>query len=478
MPHSDINSSKSVTPNKLYIASMYFFIPLNGLASEYRQAFKDARHPINAPAYIQATDFSCNYLKLENKAQIFYFNSRSWDFQECIQRKIILTPHIFHYNPNKTSSNSLYFLVIETVVDKTFAKKPACVKNFCTANDLVCLIKGLYECDRKGPSFPATDPYLYHRTWLESLVSRIEGKKISAKRRAGISFRNAITELITVDIENLNIDLYEKQFADKYYQSGNDNPESSIITEYYRRLCYGILSGNDNYINIHTEALGSLLGKGYSNNYTEATYALPTSIVFIKKHYPFKAHSDTDIEERIKPTKLENIQYIHEMCGALYMKMQFKKARKLYYSGRSSKIKEALFKLAGMMGTKQFRVMEADKRAEYIFNSLGIKEEYEQIKDRGNLLADSINIKYSTRINLGVAILTVMTVLIGLTQIFQNINSKDMICHCNPCKHSTFTEVCSYETIILLLILICLIIITCFTGYHVFKKRKNTEEDF
>ncbi len=397
---------------------MYFFIPLEKLSKEYIDKIQNTKDEIKAPDYIQNAGFVCKYLDLSKSESIsdqeFIYKSLDPDNGESISRKINLHPFLFQFYPDKTQRKGIPFLVIRTSINKKFTDSPTSTdtltSDLCTEYDVIMLRQSLLKPNGQGAYFHRDDKKYNHREWLENIVNLIEESPINEDRKKHISFFNSITDICTTSIDKEQVNNYEEAFTNEYYCANINNIR---ITNDDRRFCYGILTGNENYMRVPKTELDVILKEGYSNNITEHTFAVPKSIVFIKKHHPFPNASRISV----MPESLCFIQYIHEMCGCLYIDRQLKQTRQLFRSKESAKIKSALSSLAETLGTKLFRITEADHRAEYIYSAFGLRDEYERLKERGNLLADALNIKYSRRNNLVLIALTILTILIGLLQI-------------------------------------------------------------
>ena len=413
--HKDGNQ---VRKKNLFVVSMYFFIPLERLSKEYIDKIQNTKDEIKAPDYIQNAGFVCKYLDLSKSESIsdqeFIYKSLDPENGESISRKINLHPFLFQFYPDKTQRKGIPFLVIRTSINKKFTDSPTSTdtltSDLCTEYDVIMLRQSLLKPNGQGAYFHRDDKKYNHREWLENIVNLIEESPINEDRKKHISFFNSITDICTTSIDKEQVNNYEEAFTNEYYCANINNIR---ITNDDRRFCYGILTGNENYMRVPKTELDAILKEGYSNNITEHTFAVPKSIVFIKKHHPFPNASRISV----MPESLCFIQYIHEMCGCLYIDRQLKQTRQLFRSKESAKIKSALSSLAETLGTKLFRITEADHRAEYIYSAFGLRDEYERLKERGNLLADALNIKYSRRNNLVLIALTILTILIGLLQI-------------------------------------------------------------
>lgn len=466
---------------KVFIASMFFFIPLKNLCGKYKLAFKNSRNEIEPPDYMQDAGFACNYLDLTKKQfgkeQSFYYNSRNEVFGCELRRMIKCSPYILHYNPDRNSSRGMFFLLLSITIDKMFPVEEGSLPQFslCTEDDLVSLRKAFYEPDKLGPYYPANDPVRFHRSWMQELVCEIEGGRSGIQRSRNVKFENCISEVCVADIKELNLSTLEEQFASAF-KSQENNPICRPTVE-DQIFCYGLLVGNDNYRRLKADDTNIPLPGGYSNNFTEVTYALFNNIVFLKKHHPFTIHDEKDEHVVVKPTELKHIQYIHEMCGLLYIETRLNKVKQLIKSERSFKIKEAISILAENMGTRLYKVQEIDKRAEYIYNAFGIREEFDRIKEQGNMLADAVNIKYSVRTNIWMIVLTAITVIVGILSLFDVKAVFDTITNIN----STMNEAIqlTYTNVFLLLILACLVFICASIVIQmVTSKKKRGDEDY
>lgn len=169
------------------------------------------------------------------------------------------------------------------------------------------------------------------------------------------------------------------------------------------------------------------------------------------------------------------------MCGCLYIDRQLKRLRNIFQTKRSLSIRKGLSSMAGILGTKLFRITEASHRAEYIAQAFGLKEEYERLKERGNILADSIDIKYSRLNNASIMILTILTVIIGAVQI---VLSKSTINSATNYFSDTKTLTTMTQTslittnLLLLLILINVVVLTCFVVSHLTRNNRKDNELF
>lgn len=360
--------------------------------------------------------------------------------------------------------------MIGTTINKVFEDGES--EEVCTDLDIVMLKQALLKDDPTGAYYPKDDPILHHREWLIKLVENIEGNNVAEKRKKHISFLNSITEISTTAVDD--IENYDKEFIKGYYGAITKN---EYITFKDKQLCYGILTGNDNYARLPESEVLAVLKKGYSNNKTEISFAVPKSIVFLKKHYPFPVNPSFDIEKvsSIAPEEIIFIQYIHEMCGCLYIDRQLDRLSRLFETGRSAKIKKGLSIMSKIIGTKLFRITEAEKRAEYIYELFGLREEYENLKERGILLADAIDIKYSKFSNFSIISLTILTVLIGFAQISnKNQNTITDISNHNIMIANDFT----LTNYLLILILISLVTITCLIAFHITRNRRKDDDLF
>ena len=464
---------------------MFFFIPLKDLCRKYKLAFKNSRNEIEAPEYMQDAGFACNYLDLTKKQfrkdQCFYYKSRIEKSNTELQRMITCYPYILHYNPDRNSSKGMFFLLVSVTIDKTFPVEDGILNtdSLCTEDDLINLRKALYGPDGYGPYYPAKDPVKFHRSWLQDLVCEIEGVKPGGQRCRQIKFENCISEVCVADLNELDFSRLEEQFAQDF--KSKDNIEKCRPDDGDRIFCYSLLVGNDNYSRLETTDKNIPLPDGYSNNCTEVTYALFNNIVFLKKHHPFTIHDKEEECVPVKPTELRHIQYIHEMCGLLYIEAKLNRVKRLIKSERSFKIKEAISALAENMGTRLYKVQEIDKRAEYIYNAFGIRDEFDLIKEQGNLLADAVNIKYSVRTNVWMIVLTAITVIVGILSLFdvKAVTKEGSETITNIHNAMIESTQLTYTNIFLLLILVCLVIIcTAIVMQMVSSKKKRNDEDY
>lgn len=83
----------------------------------------------------------------------------------------------------------------------------------------------------------------------------------------------------------------------------------------------------------------------------------------------------------------------------------------------ASAIKEAIGNIASDIIQRPFGVQELTGKTTYIYEAMGINEDFDAVRRIGELKAEAANIRNTQRLNWIVAALTAATVLIGILQL-------------------------------------------------------------
>ena len=413
----------------IFMASMYFFIPLERISNSYLRSTQLEYNEISKPAFVRNSDARCVFANIPfcNSDSLFHYSY--WTANRTpkeITRHIHIKAYLLNYRSAYNCQREMPLLMIGTTIDKLYpvgnltGNVQSFLDNICTEDDLVNLKRaftaheGLISDNSPAHSF---------QVWLKKLLSRIEGRK----ERNYINMLHSI-----VDVKGLGLDIsqiskkseLDNLFTNQYYHA-NISPTNTIIIPSvsqtlggdYRAFAYGLLFGNTNYDRVPPKEIASIFKLAYSNNVSEVTVSAPKSIVFIHTHYPFR-HCTKEHPQEGFDCKFRDVQNIYEMCEAIYAERRICIMRHSLSLTNASTIIETQLNLARYMERDLFQLVEMDRKVDYIFEALGINDQFATLKEMVEMAAKSSEIKMSTRLNYLAIVIAVLSSSFALIQLF------------------------------------------------------------
>lgn len=436
----------------VYVASAYAFIHLD--INMYEGKFEQIR-AYEAERYNNAI---CEYLDM-GVAQEFYYSYKHNGDEYT--RKVGLKAYILRYI---YQSFAHYYLVVGTGINKVFDRTNP--QDLCTEQDIVQLRKTFYLQGNEGFHYPDQRPTIYFfPDWLNEQV-----KNVSGVNPKGLFDRHFIVNVVGVNTstnvkttKDLDENFYDAFTCESYQPLDNVIPECD-------RWAYGLIFGNDNYIRVPDQQVRQVISIPFSNNITERTYAGYKSIVSIRSHYHC-SFKDNPYHGNLYGIDLPHAHNIAEICHIMHIKRQSQRVRAMFDHSSASEIRTALGDIAVLIDFKPTGLRELDGKFEYISRTMGINRRFANLRQMGTLIADANNIKNTNILNSWMAVLTSVTVLVGL---FQLINSQYTN---NTTTMPTFNNICAQIGVLVLILLglaLCVSIIVL-AVYQIKSHSKITE---
>ena len=408
------------------MAQTHFFFPLKKVGRNARQSLNKQGIPIPLSFTTQRCTMNARFMFIEEHA--FYYASQTAPNVECF-RKVTLRAYLLSYRLSSEDKVE-YFLVVGTSIDKCFEESYAralpnepnqCfVSRLCTEDDLARLQETLRRQDNDGLFYPLHDPTLNFRQWVNNTAENLTGKPTeyhlpehSAVHVRGIQQNLAgITTKAQLDATFNNI-FYSLQAPLDFSQEWRGD---------YTRLAIALMYGNGNMYNISRRQVRAFQSHEFSNNRHELTYAGKDGIVFLQSHYPFNISSADEQAKIVKtwPTDLVDVQNVYEMCMALSMQRRLNKVSAQLDSNTKSRIRTTLAKLAHLMGKQYINVRDLNHKYHFILEQMGITAAFNHVRIRGELLADTYQLRLSRRTNYIILLFTISAFALAALQIIQN----------------------------------------------------------
>lgn len=374
----------------------------------------------------QRCTMNARFMFIEEHA--FYYASQTAPNVECF-RKVTLRAYLLSYRLSSEDKVE-YFLVVGTSIEKCFEESYAralpnepnqCfVSRRCTEDDLARLQEALRRQDNDGLFYPLHDPTLNFRQWVNNIAVNLTGKPAechmpehSAVHVRGVQHNLAgITTKTQLDATFNNI-FYSLQAPLDFSQEWRGD---------YTRLAIALMYGNGNMCNISRRQVRAFQSHEFSNNRHEITYAGKDGIVFFQSHYPFNISSVQEQAQIVKtwPKDLVDVQNVYEMCMALSMLRRLDKVDAQLDSNTKSRIRTTLAKLAHLMGKQYINVRDLNHKYHFILEQMGITTAFNHVRIRGELLADTYQLRLSRRTNYIILLFTISAFALAALQIIQN----------------------------------------------------------
>ena len=404
----------------IFMASMYFFVPINKVKLSKHYTFK----PIECESLFQYVSSTCSYCEVSEKNQDFYFNSVV-DSNSLRERKIQAMVYIVRYMPSPKEAK--HFLVVGVGIDKMFKENDNAIniEDYCDDVDLVILRQAFYSennkaIKRKGLYYPKTDPTVYHREWLCRLVQEFDKEPSPV-----IKFDASITDIRAVlldSVQGITDKTNLQTVFDTCYLRTPCLPYNNVLDVDADRLAYGILVGNENYARLPDDLIEMFKKDSYSNNKSERIFSASNSILFLRTHHPYldaKKDFKTHLDMKIGDLDARNI---YELCHSLYLKNELESIRNQVKKGtRSGAIKKAADRLAYLQNAQLFNFHEADRRVDTLFRGLGVTKQTQDTEKLVNNYLSNKRFSYSRKQNRWIIGLTMATIIIGILALAVNL---------------------------------------------------------
>lgn len=407
----------------VFMGSMYFFIPLvKRRLSCTEKNKKRCWTKISPPPFIKDQCSSCefSFWITNDRESTYYFDSYKMNGHEKINRKISLNNFILRYYPDNNKDAHRYIFVVGACIDKLFSP---CHENdgttlqdlLCTQNDIVFLKRAFYETGTRGLYPIDQNHQKSFRQWLSDEI-----KKAFGTEQNDIRLIYSVVDLIGIDIEDYSWttkEMLDIAFSHKYYEEQTPMVEE-VLSGNIEQFAYGILFGNDNFARLPDRECHEVLNNGYSNNISEITYAANNTILFLHTHHAYLFNPKNVNRQKQLNSQLNGAQNIIEICDVIYARQKIHRLKNNLQESDAALIKETLLSISKFITSDLFNLSEMDRKMDYIYQGLGVYKEHKNLMKAGELAASVAEIKGTQRTNKLIIVLTAVTTLLTLLQLF------------------------------------------------------------
>ena len=485
----------------VFMAQTHFFFPLERVGNKARKKLKERGNVIPIGFTLkergnvipigftsQRNEMLSRFVALEE--QTFYYASRTKNDAECF-RRILIKAYLLSFRLSNQDTED-FFLVAGTSIDKCFEESYAealpnspnqsFTERICTERDLVYLQETLRRNAKQSPFFPLHDRMLSFRQWIDRIAQDLTEKKSCNSllpEHSAIHVRG-----VEVNIENVSdTKKLDSKFNAEFYSMPNGQDFDIAWHGDYTRLALALTRGNANMHNISHHQVEEFQSNAFTNNRVEMTYASRDGLVFFQSHHPFDIHTIDEFNNIVKSWSddLSGVQLVYEMCLPLSIKRKLQDISNHLDYNNSRQIRIALAKLSKMIEMQYINVVDIDREYHFILEKMGITSAFEQLRQRGELLADADQLRLSRITNIIVVIFTVSAFVAASLQIIQNhinTNSSSMkevyitvreTC-CHNCQPVPSPSSCPFhlndDSIVLQILLVTIVLVVLIVSYH------------
>ena len=470
------------------MAQTHFFFPLERVGNKARKKLKERGNVIPIGFTSQRNEMLSRFVTLEE--QTFYYASRTKNDAECF-RRILIKAYLLSFRLSNQDTED-FFLVAGTSIDKCFEESYAealpnspnqsFTERICTERDLVYLQETLRRNAKQSPFFPLHDRMLSFRQWIDRIAQDLTEKKSCNSllpEHSAIHVRG-----VEVNIENVSdTKKLDSKFNAEFYSMPNGQDFDIAWHGDYTRLALALTRGNANMHNISHHQVEEFQSNAFTNNRVEMTYASRDGLVFFQSHHPFDIHTIDEFNKIVKSWSddLCGVQLVYEMCLPLSIKRKLQDISNRLDYNKSRQIRIALAKLSKMIEMQYINVVDIDREYHFILEKMGITSAFEQLRQRGELLADADQLRLSRMTNIVVVIFTVSAFVAASLQIIQNhinTNSSSMkdvyitvreTC-CHNCQPVSSPSNCPFhlndDSIVLQILFVTIVLVVLIVSYH------------
>lgn len=396
MAQSSVHSSNC---RQVFMASMAFFIPIDGLSADYKERMQEC-----APASVSFAHRYSAELRIKNvgkldskfhKSDRFYFDSQD-EYCTPLRRPVTLYPNLVKFRIG--NNRCQYYLMILAEINKVFQENPECIKNkeYCTPIDLVYLKKAIYDeekCRFYSCQENSDGNVIKFGDWLNSILSKLVGSIFLPYIEKTVIA--SIVKIVVQDIDAGEITTEEeltKAFADAHIgkmqkveaflsDSNNFDPiEHTRQSSDMEKFVYGLLYANNNFLQLHDKCVKHKISDFYSNNYSEQYWAVPNNIVSIHTGYPFRrATTDKPSVAGVSGSHLFH-DCITDMCMLLMLDgliKEFGNNGKM----KSHEIERKRSSILEYFNETVYNVLELDERLHFFMSSFGLREKFDKVQN-------------------------------------------------------------------------------------------------
>lgn len=470
------------------MAQTHFFFPLESVGKKARKKLKERGNVIPIGFTSQRNEMLSRFVALEE--QTFYYASRTKNDAECF-RRILIKAYLVSFRLSNQDTED-FFLVAGTSIDKCFdesyvnalpnSPNQSFTERICTERDLAYLQEALRRNTTQSPFFPLHDRTLSFRQWIDRIAQDLTEKK---------SCNSLLPEYSAIHVRGVEVNIgnefdteqLNSMFNAEFYSMQNVQDFNKAWHGDYPRLALALTRGNGNLYNISCHQVEEFQSNAFTNNRVEMTYASRDGLVFFQSHHPFDIHTTEDFEKIVKSWSddLSGVQHVYEMCLPLSIKRKLQDISNHLDYNKSRQIRIALAKLSKMIEMQYINVVDIDREYHFILEKMGIASAFEQLRQRGELLADADQLRLSRMTNIIVVIFTVSAFVAASLQIIQNhintnyssmnevyITVREPCCH--NCQPVPSPSSCPFhlndDSIVLQILFVTIVLVVLIVSYH------------
>lgn len=482
----------------VFMAQTHFFFPLERVGNKARKKLKERGNVIPIGFTSQRNEMLSRFVALEE--QTFYYASRTKNGAECFRRILIKTYLVSFRLSNQDTED--FFLVAGTSIDKCFEESYAealpnspnqsFTERICTERDLVYLQETLRRNAKQSLFFPLHDRTLSFRQWIDRIAQDLTEKKSCNSllpEYSVIHVRGVEVNIGNVsDTEKLDREKLDSMFNAEFYSMKNVWDFDEAWHGDYTRLALALTRGNANMHNISRRQVEEFKSNAFTNNRVEMNYASRDGLVFFQSHHPYDIHITDELDKIVKSWSDDlsgvqhvGVQHVYEICLPLSIKRKLRDISNHLDYNNSRQIRIALAKLSKMIEMQYINVVDIDREYHFILEKMGITSAFEQLRQRGELLADADHLRLSRITNIIVVIFTVSAFVAASLQIIQNhinTNSSSMkdvyitvreTC-CHNCQPVSSPSNCPFhlndDSIVLQILFVTIVLVVLIVSYH------------
>lgn len=408
------------------MVKMAFLIPIPTMRQKYsKKASIQLINELPFVHYLNASITYCPY-RFENEAIPFLYTSK-YKGREKRGRMVGITPYLLKYRIGKNTVEN-YAIALIATLDKHFHANNGAIQEdeWYTPFDLVYFRKAWYEA-KEGLS-----TNIYHgeqnlHDWLISIICDVSGERRDRVDISGMISSTNITVLAIDenlnDVKQLNSEVSKQYYAPTHYRTIDDflsvNFDADIkdpSTTDAMRFIYGVLRGNENFMQLHHNSVLRVLKDFYSNNYMEGYWAVEDGILSVKVGCPFVNLRDDEKHERVLSNSLnKGNDCFMELCVLSMLDRELVQFSRRHSKMKSHEIDLHRARIAEYFNERILNVWELDHRLDYFMKRFKLAEKFKRVLKVTVPRANAHNVIFSrTGVIIGwvIALISLITTII------------------------------------------------------------------
>lgn len=282
----------------LFMASLYFFIPVQEPVS--KELFKFKQHKYDNDDF-QNIQCELEYCQIGEKVTSNVHLGEEWE------KKIALSIFLLHYSHSRLKI-SRYFIAVGTSVDKLFDEQGySTPDNLLSAKDIINIRRSFVRNE-----LSIADKNV--NSWIRDVCGQ------NHLTLCPEHFCASVVDLTSVKVSNtgkMSHDELSREFEKQFESQGLVKAYNEVIDD-CDRFCYGLLKCDTYYEAYTDDEIQPFIDASYYSKKFERIYANPMGVVFVKTHSPFErstrnntskmSHTIIDVFNLIEYSLLVDVQ--------------------------------------------------------------------------------------------------------------------------------------------------------------------------